>query len=215
MTINANAIFHPLEVRNSLSKFGATQEQFLEIVDAMVGARRSATLNHPPGAGAWMSWSEGTCRMREIFGPLGWDRNDDFHIPSITKEGIRIAVCNTDEGTGLLLSQPQNRNRKGAGTDLAISVNQGVFASILEESKGTRASESSESFTSWFLCVYCEGDTVRAELSCPLVLEDGYFQSFRERIILIGGDDNNLVPRRSQNPDGDLDYEIVVTRKQA
>ena len=39
----------------------------------------------------------------------------------------------------------------------------------------------------WYLCVYCEGDIVRAELSCPSECEAGFFKTFRERIILLGG----------------------------
>ena len=215
MNINANPISHPIQVRNSLTELGVKQEQLQEVIDSMVVARRSATLNHPPGAGGWMSWSEGTRRLREIFLPLGWDRNDDFRVSSISKGNIRIAVCNTDAGTGLELHQPQNRNKKGAGTDLAVSMNQGVFPIILEESRVIPLSAAPKGITYWYLCVFCEGETVRAELSCPLEFENGFFTSFRERIILIGGEGNNPITRRSQNPDGDSDFDIVVTRKQA
>jgi len=163
-----------------------------------------------------MAWMEGTRRLREIFLSLGWERNDDFRVYSVSKGSIRIAVCNTNDGTGMEFQQPKNRNKKGPGTDLAVSLNQGVFSVILEEAMNiVPPSSSPEGISYWYLCVFCEDETVRAELSCPLEFENGFFTSFRDRIILIGGDDNNLITRRSQNPDGDSDYGIVVTRKQA
>ena len=207
----------PIEVTNRLAQLGVTREGLQAIIDRMVSARRGATANHPPGSAGWMAWSEGTCRSREIFLPLGWERNEESRISSIHKGQIRIAVCNTDEGTGLVKSQPMNRSKKGAGTDYVVSLNQGVFADILAAaSKVIQLPGAFEDgkVVYWYLCVYCEGDTVRAELSCPLKCKRGFFVSFRERIILIGeSDDDGGVRKRGDSTDSGPDFEIVVTRK--
>jgi hypothetical protein len=151
---------------------------------------------------------------------VGWERDDDGQISSIydRKRGVKIAVCNTDDGTGITDRQPQNRSKKGAATDRAVSTNQTVFGSLLAESVNViqLSSEGSNGVVYWYLCVYCEGDVVRAELSCPSECEGGFFKTFRERIFLIGGDDDSSGVRvRRDVPDSDAGFEISVIRKQA
>jgi len=208
----------PIAVTNRLSQLGVTREGLQEIIDRMVSARRNVTSNHPPGSAGWFAWAEGTCRSREIFLPLGWERNEESRISSIHKGQIRIAVCNTDEGTGVLKSQPMNRSKKGAGTEYVVSLNQGVFADILEAASKVIQIPGAfdEKVVYWYLCVYCEGDDIRAELSCPLKCKRGFFVSFRERIILIGeSDDDGGVRKRGDSTESGPDFEIVVTRKPA
>ncbi len=216
--MNLKLLTNPIEVGNRLDELGLTREDLLEVVESMVAARNSCTENDPPSAPGFKSWSDGTRRLREIGAPLGWERNNDDYVCSIyhDKRGIKIAVCNTDDGTGIEMGQPQNRSKKGAATDRIICSNQSLFTNVLEDSKNVVQLPSGSSVVYWYLCVYCEGDVVRAELSCPSECDGGFFKSFMERIILIGGgeDDGGLRVRRD-TPDGDAGFEINVTRKQA
>jgi hypothetical protein len=66
----------------------------------------------------------------------------------------------------------------------------------------------------WYLCVYSESEATRAELSFPYECEAGFFKTFRERIILSGGDEDGGVKRRTESPSEGPEFEIVVTRKQ-
>ena len=130
---------------------------------------------------------------------------------------IKIAVCNTDDGTGLKDRQPQNRSKKGAATDRAVSANQLNFDEKLEGTTNViQMTPQPGGLVYWYLCVYCEGDVVRAELSCPSSCESGFFRDFNERIILIGGDnDDSGVRLRSDAPNDDSGFEISVVRKKA
>ena len=217
--MNAILFKNSIEVVNRLDSLGWKRESLEEVVDRMVTARNSCTANHPLGSAGWMAWSEGTCRLRDIGQAMpGWENNNDDHIASIYNSalGIKIAVCNTDDGTGLEDRQPQNRNKKGAAMDRAVGVNQGVFSGLLEEANNViQMPGPSNGIVYWYLCVYCEGDIIRAELSCPSECEAGFFKTFRERILLLGGDDDGGVRKRRESPDGDSDFEINVTRKQA
>ena len=213
-------IQNPIEVVNRLDALGWKREGLTEVIERMVTARNSCTPNHPLGSAGWMAWAEGTCRLRDIGCSLpGWEKNDDDHIPSIYHEErkIKIAACNTDDGTGLENRQPQNRNKKGAAMDRAVFINQLKFEDILEGAANViQLSDQLGGVVYWYLCVFCEGDVVRAELSCPSVCEGGFFTAFRERIILIGegGDDDRGIRVRRSGPDGDSDFEISVTRKE-
>jgi hypothetical protein len=208
---------NPIEVKNRLDELGVKREDLLEVVDRMVSARNGCTANHPPGSAGWMAWSEGTCRLREIFLRLGWEKNEEFFISSICDmSGTRIAVSNTDDGTGLEQRQPQNRSKKGSGTDHAVALNQAVFSDILASALNViQLPPIPGGVVYWYLCVYADGDVVRAELSCPSSCENGYFTDFHERIVLIGGDDDGRVQVRPSVSDDDSEFEINVTRKQA
>jgi hypothetical protein len=210
-----------IEVANALAGIGLNREHLNEVIERMVTARNSCTANHPLGSAGYMAWAEGTCRLREI-GSLtpGWERNNDDYIPSIynVERKHKVAICNTDDGTGLEKRLPQNRNKKGAGMDRVVGANQEVFSELLEAAVNViPISQDSRGIVFWYLCVYSEGDEVRAELSCPLECVGGFFKSFSKRIILIGGDDDDGsgVQRRLEPTDGVPGFDIIVTRKQA
>jgi hypothetical protein len=218
--MTALLLTNPIQVVNRLNELGWKKEQLIEVVESMVAARNSCTENDPPGAPGWKSWCDGTRRLREIGSLLGWERNDDHQISSIydSKRGIKIAVVNTDDGTGLEKRQPQNRSKKGAATDRAVSNNQELFGDILEQANNViQLPKPNGGVVYWYLCVYCEGDTVRAELSCPLECENGFFKKFYERISLLGeeGDDEGLRIVGDSPSGGDFGFEINVTRKRA
>ncbi len=184
----------PIEVDSRLNEFELRREQLIEIVHAMVAAKAECTENDPPGSRGWSSYRYGTRRAREVFRPDGWLKDDTDQVASIIKPklGMRIIVANTDDATGRVLEErePQNRSKKGAATERVIDDTQAsLFPPTKSKSKVIlfRPSERhSSSYVTYYLCVYCEGDDVRAELSCPVKVENGFFVGFGERILLIG-----------------------------
>jgi hypothetical protein len=198
------------------------REQLIEVVDAMVSARNDTTENDPSSAPGWMAWKDGTRRLREIALPMGWQRDETNNVPSIInlEKGLKFAVCNTDDGTGIEGRSPQNRTKKGPATDKMISEQGWLFppsdASTIVPFQGTK--QSAGSLTAYYLCVYHEGDGVRAELSCPTDVQAGYFSDFNERILLISSGDDyrgiKLVPdKQGDESNGASEFEIPVARK--
>lgn len=219
----ARLIFNPIEVLNRLNDFDFSTEELLEVVGAMVAARNSCTENHPASAPGWYSWSEGGRRLREIgLMKADWFRDETNGVPAIInrKFGIKIAVCNTDDGTCRNEKDrvPQNRTKKGPATDRIAEENRQMILPGLEVAVSNvvpiSAPRDAAGITVYYLCVYHEGDDVRAELSCPSETEGGYFSDFVERIFLIGGedDDDGGVSRKNDVP-GDDEFDIPVIRK--
>jgi hypothetical protein len=216
----------PVDVGNRLDKlFQLTRDQLLEVVEAMVRAKADCTPNDPPGSRGWSAYKMGTRRLREItLVERGWEKDDADQIPGVINKslGVRIVVANTDDGTGVEEDGriPQNRSQKGAATDRVVQVNQLSFMKALDESvKVVPLKKTSEvpagQIITWYVCTYGEGDEFRAEISCPKVIEDGYFADFYERIFLTyddGGGGGEVVRRSSDGGDGP-DFEIPVTRK--
>jgi hypothetical protein len=213
---------HPVEVSNRLQAFGFTREQFLEVIAASVAGRNSVTLNDPPGSAGWCAWQQGTRRLREIGGLIGMERDDSDQISCILdrKRNIRIAVANTDEGTGLENSKPINCSKKGAATDRLVSANSmGSFGILWEEARNVISLQprNIKNAVLWYLCIYSDGDMVRAELSCPTICESGFLREFSERIIILGPEDcDDFVRcRDDRKGGGGEEFEISITRKQS
>lgn len=219
----------PHEVANRLDELGTSHKMLIEVVQAVAAARADCTDNDPFGTRGWRGWQMGTRRLREIhFGIDDWEKSDVEQIASMfsNSRGIRIVVCNTDDGTCIKDRNPQNRSRKGAATDRVVDANQGSFISELEESIKENQDEnpvididnyrkSPEKITTYYLCVYVEGDDIRGELSCPVNVINGYFDDFVEKIFLIGGEAGGQDPARRKSDDdgGESEYSIPVKRK--
>lgn len=220
--VTALIVKKPIEITNRLAELGWTVDELLEIVSAMVRARNSCTLNHPAGAPGWFAWAEGVFRTREIGLPKGLARDDVDGIPWTLdkKRNVRFTVSNTDDGTSMDGRIPQQRSKKGPGTDRAVDANQISIFDYLPETPAIPLSkvQTHPGITvSWYLCVYSEGDVVRAELSCPTVTDGGLFADFSERIFLIGDEPpGHLIKRKGDGDDyddGASEFEITVTRK--
>jgi hypothetical protein len=219
----------PIEVDGRLSELRVTREQLLEVVQAMVAAKAACTDNDPPSAPGWSSWRHGIRRSREVLRPDGWLKDDTDQLSCIVNHnlGMRIGVANTDDATGdeSPSAVPQNRSKKGAATDRSID---GTQQSLFGPSAGKAAEDDgkiirfmprarhSNSYVTYYVCTFNEGDVVRAEFSCPIAVENGFFNGFSERIILVGPGDwppAAKVKRDDPASGGGSEFDIPVRRK--
>lgn len=212
----------PIEVANRLDQLGWTVENLLEVVGAMVAARNSCTENDPSSAPGWMAWKDGSRRMREIGRSNGLVKDDAEQVPSVIdyNRGLKFSVANTDDMTGIEkpYQYPQNRSKKGPALDRAVTANFGSLFDFMDEEPSkviplSRLKRMPGMLVSWYICTYSEGDDVRAELSCPVAVENGFFKDFHERIILIGPDGPVLPVGRKKDDDPSEEYDIPVTKK--
>lgn len=205
-------------VNNRLAQLGWSRGELNEVISAMVAARNSCTDNDPIGSPGWLSWKEGARRFREIGLPKKLEKSDDQQIPWVVdnKRGNRFTVCNTDDGTGIESLTPQNRSKKGVATSHVISSNQcsfSFFETAQRDNSIIKLSPIKDTLVSWYLCVYHEGDIVRAELSCPVKLEGGFFTEFEERLILFNSEDGPLPMEQNETRDEAQEFDIPISRK--
>jgi hypothetical protein len=219
--MNAKLLVEPIQIFNRLHDvFGVTREQLIEVVEQGVSGRNECTRHHPSSMAGTRCWGDSTRALRDLFVSLGsgWRSDNTDNIPSVVsrERRIKIAVQNTDSGTGLAWGHPQPINDKGDGAKRAAFPNERGFQEMLESTLNA-ITPGSEGF--WYLCIFCGSDMVRAEMLCPILGDDGSFKGFHERIALITDADDNGGFRLRRDipeiPDGDAGFEISVTRKQS
>lgn len=211
---------HPPEVRQRLLELGLTRELLLEVIQAVSSAHANCTENDPPAAKCWDGWRMGTRRAREVLRPLGWDKDDTdtFSVILNHRERVRIVVVNSTIGTGLEMGAPLNVARKGPKSqDSALANRQMVldFAGFREELERRLRMAEAAKYTTWCLCVFVDGEIVRAEISQPAGFSRGFVTRWEERILLVGDSEPPRFIRVSDADDDGLspDFPITVQRK--
>jgi len=220
--MTARIIKNFVEVGNRLDELGTSRDFMLEVADAMVAASAECTENDPNGSRGWRGWQMGTRRNRELHcGQSGWEKDETDQIPSIVniERGIKIVVCNTDDGTCVDGRIPQNRSRKGPATVRLIDNNQLAFFDRLDRPHPdsvvvtfAKKMTTSGSILTYYLCVYHGSDDVRVELSCFVNSSGGFFGKAVEQIYIFGGSAGPVERKRSDDDDGS-EFDIQVKRK--
>lgn len=196
------------EVVSRLSQLGMRRDRLLEVVRAAVGGRRNVTGFHPLSAGGLLSWIEGTAQLRRVFLPEGWEtcRRDNIESIFHPELGIKVVYQNA-ERAGDPLQEPVAMSKKGAGSARAIELGQ---YELWPELMAKEVAEATA--TTWVLFVYADGDDVRAELSCPMAINEEQFDGFHERILLVAkGGWDGAMPLVDDEPPAE--YEVSVSRR--
>jgi hypothetical protein len=206
------------DVDHRLAELGLSRDQLIEAVRACAAARGGCTDNDPPNAKGIEVWRWGVRRLRELLRPEGLEKDDTGGFSTIVNRPLRyrIAVVNTDDATGILGENiPQNRSRKGTASERAAATNHQQLLPGAESwpHKAADGREPVSEFSTWHLCVYIEGDTVRAELSLLVGFESGYFTDCHERIILLGHGDWEKLDFGDGANDSGPEFEVEVRRK--
>lgn len=191
--------------------FNSTRNQWIEVVKAGVAARARVTVDHAKSAPGYHAWDAATARMRQIFRREGWEKDDRDGLELILNSDFRrmIAVMNTDEGTGDRKRSPRNRTLKGIATEKGVDLN-----NQYEMFKRGEIGPTAESpYTLWYLCIFDNGATVRAELSRPSEYAGGYIVGFAERIFIVQDGDWEKITLTTPADDIGQDFAIDVRRK--
>jgi hypothetical protein len=212
----------PWDVENRLAELGFKKDELLAVVESCVAQHAFCSVNDPPNAKGYEIFRWGVRRLREIKCIDGWDRDDTNGYSTLVnhRQKIRVAVINSDEGTGDPNPEvvPQNRTRKGVKSlEVALANEWAKRQGSLGGPDWAPIPPGVEvlqftGYTTWHLCIYIAGDTVRAELSVLHDFDSGYFKQCFERIIILGfGDWDRLVIRGDEDDGPDL--QVRITRK--
>jgi hypothetical protein len=197
------------EVGSRLSMFGVTKAELVTVVEKAVGARADAVPHDPVTAPGTFSYIYGTRGLRDLFASQGWIPDSTKGIESIYHPitGTKLIFQNVDSACDD--RHPKAISGKGMASEEIISLSTKYLFEDMEEQR-----QKMLNGTAWFLCVYANGEDVRAELSLPLGVKEGQFSGFIERIFLLNqGEWKPFTISRKEEYPLFQDFDIPVTRK--
>ena len=195
------------EVDSRLNSFGVTKDELMTAVQMAVSARADSVAHDPVTAPGTLSYIYGTRGIRDVFAAKGWIPDCTFGIESIydPDTGTKIIFQNTDSACED--RNPKAISAKGRASEMAIMLASKYLPGMEECQKLLRGPV-------WYLCVFANGDDVRAELSRPLSVEGGQFSAFFERIFILNhGEWKPFTLSRKEDYPLFQDFDIPVTRK--
>lgn len=209
------AIIHaePDDADRRLRALGLDRESLIEAVKACVAARSGCTDNDVQSAPGTVAWHATVRRLRELYRTRGWEKANLEGIEGIEHPDLRIRVTYvaTDQHTGRPNASPRNRTPKGPAEEKVVDLNSQF--DLFGDDTRARTSESYDGYSVWHLCVFDDGNAVRAELSRPIAFRDGRVIAFSERIFLLGPGDWEELDLTSDDDGGHDDLDIDVRRK--
>ena len=149
--------------------------------------------------------------MREIFGREGWESGDADGIEIIVNHELKkmITVLNADAGTADKFRSPRNRTPKGPAAEKVVDLNDQIEMFKRQEISAPPKDQNAI----WYLCVFDDGKTVRAELSLPIDFQSGYFVGFSERIFILNPGDWEKIALASPSSETDPDDLTIDVRR--
>ncbi|MFC6632953.1 hypothetical protein [Microbulbifer taiwanensis] len=218
--INPGFIMHPSriyreshEIPGELSQFDVSVSELQQVALAAISARNEATALHPQNAPGMYSYMAGVAALRALFiQKRDWEIARPNGVEAVANKRLEklILFQNVDFACGR--HDPNPVSSKGRGVAALVDNPSGYLWDYMAEE-----ARQCENLHTWFFCVSCNGDEVRAELSRPRAVENGNFGTFAERIFIIQDEDWNPAGGNSDN-DSDADYQgeefdITVTKK--
>jgi hypothetical protein len=168
-----------------LAQLDLTAPELLLAVRAGIGARRTATLNHPPSHGGQMDYGERIATLRETLVPKGWTRRNDRNMCFVDHPDRMLTVMTALGSAGTGTADPVTTQRSRGEVTRKVVRENAQLELDLQLDGLMPAPVVDESIPTWVLLVHPTDDEVRSELSKPWhISEEGYIDTWVERIPL-------------------------------
>jgi hypothetical protein len=170
------------------------------------------TLLDPPNMQGMARYSRTVRLLREQLLPLGWSYDNPRNLARTVSPDRRVAVIATlgDAATGVAQVRPSTRYEKGIATAEAISRNFLQLTLPIDLGDDEPVETDVDGLATWILLYHVTETEIRAELSLPDSMIDGYIDTWVERIIL---PPVSLEPTPAAVPAPAPDPDVIVTRR--
>jgi hypothetical protein len=147
---------------------------------------RTYTLLDPPNMPGMARYSRTVRLLREQLVPLGWTFDNPRNLARTVSPDRRVAIIATlgDAATGVPHVMPSTRYEKGLATIEAVSRNFLQLTLPIDLGDDQPVEPDDEGTTTWILLYTVTDTEIRAELSLPDSMVEGYIDTWMERLIL-------------------------------
>lgn len=181
---------------------------------AMRGAdaeARTHTELDPPNMQGMARYSRTVRLLREQLVPLGWSYDNPRNLARTVSPDRRVALIATlgDAATGHPDVTPSTRYEKGIATAEAITRNFVQLSLPIDLDDEEPLDGEDAGTTTWVLLYHVADTEIRAELSLPDSMVEGYIDTWLERIILPAVPLESTVPVPGVPPAGEASVPVI------
>ena len=194
----------PIEQDAQLRAWGVEREPLKEAVFFAQSFYTECTANDPRGFDRVIAYARAGRRLRDLFGIIGWVKDDANNQTAIRHEDLRLRIypCNFCSLTAHPTHSPSNLSEKGSAADGDTRANarQLDLLSTPEVLPGAEM-EPSEKYRTLLLGMNFEEENAKAELSLPVKFMNRRFTGLAIRVPILDGTEAGPAPRREVGDD--------------
>lgn len=203
----------PVEQDDQLREWGVEREPLKEAVFFAQSFYNECTANDPRGFDRSIAYARAGRRLRDLFVPLGWLKDDANNQTAIRHEDrrLRIYPCNFCSFTAHPHHSPSNLTEKGPAADGDTRRNAQMDLFSTPEVLPGAVLEPAEKYRTLLLGMNFEEENAKAELSLPVKFMNGRFIGLAIRVPLLDGTEADPKRRREAGQDdafGVIDISI-------
>ena len=174
------------EVADRLAELGLKAEILEFALRGADAEARTYTQLDPPNMQGMARYSRTVRLLREQLLPLGWWYDNPRNLARTVSPDRQVAVIATlgDAATGVPHVRPSTRYEKGIATVEAVSRNFVQLTLPMDVGDDPPVDPDIDGIATWILLYTVTESEIRAELSLPDSMVDGYIDTWLERIIL-------------------------------
>ncbi len=174
------------QVADRLAELGLKAEILVFALRGADAEARTYTALDPPNMQGMARYSRTVRWLREQLLPLGWSYDCPRNLARTVSRDRQVALIATlgDAGTALPHVRPSTRYEKGVATIEAVSRNFLQLSLPIDLGDDEPVDADVDGFATWILLYDVTETEIRAELSLPDSMVDGYIDTWLERIIL-------------------------------
>lgn len=200
-------------VADRLAQLGLTAEFFELALRGADAEARTYTLFDPPNMPGMARYARTVRLLREQLVPLGWSYDNPRNLARTVSPDRRVAIVTAlgDAATGVPHVSPSTRYEKGLATVEAVNRNFLQLTLPIDLGDDQPVESDVDGTVTWVLLYTVTETEIRAELSLPDSMVEGYIDTWLERIILppVALPAGVAAPARAADPD------VVVARRTA
>jgi hypothetical protein len=206
-------VFDGDRVSDRLAQLGLKAEFFEFALRGADAEARTYTPLDPPNMAGMARYARTVRLLREQLVPLGWSYDNPRNLARTVSPDRRVAIVTAlgDAATGVPYVSPSTRYEKGVATVEAVNRNFLQLTLPIDLGDEHPFEDQVDGVVTWILLYAVTETEIRAELSLPDSMVDGYIDTWLERIILppVPLPALGTAPIRAADPD------VIVTRRTA
>ncbi len=209
-----SAVLSPIDGDNLLSEMGLDRQGLIEAIRFGASEHALCTSNDGIGFAPYLAYDKIGRRLRELYLPRGWERDNSNNQCAIKnpRTRVRVVPCNFDEDAGNPAGEPSNRSPKGEVSRKSTDSNKMAWLPGLPRPKPL---PDAGGYLTWVLGAFIDSEKpIGAELSFPTEFDGQRFTLLSKRIPLMFGDGLGAEPDKKPEVDDTFgEVEIDVKRK--